>query len=88
MGFGTLHIDTFSHYLGGLSVGSVEAFAPGAADLVGLAGADVSALPGTLEWHREAEWTTAGIPITDDHRDLLETIAMELALDLPPWIEA
>ncbi len=53
-----------------------------------MAGADVSALPGTLEWRREAEWTTAGIPITDDHRDLLETIAMELALDLPPWIEA
>jgi LDH2 family malate/lactate/ureidoglycolate dehydrogenase len=53
-----------------------------------MAGADISALPGTLEWRREAEWTTAGIPITDDHRDLLETIAMELALDLPPWIEA
>ena len=53
-----------------------------------MAGADVAALPGTLEWRREAEWAAAGIPITDDHRDLLETIAMELGLDLPTWIEA
>jgi LDH2 family malate/lactate/ureidoglycolate dehydrogenase len=50
-----------------------------------LAGAEIAAVPGTLEWRREAEWASEGIPITDDHRDLLEMIAMELGMDLPRW---
>ncbi len=51
-----------------------------------LAGTDTTALPGTLEWRREAQWSETGIPIGDDHRDRLETIAMELGLDLPEWL--
>ncbi len=51
-----------------------------------LAGAEIAAVAGTLEWRRETEWGTEGIPITEDHRDLLEMIAMELGLDLPRWI--
>jgi LDH2 family malate/lactate/ureidoglycolate dehydrogenase len=51
-----------------------------------LAGTDVAAVPGTLEWRREQDWAVAGIPIPDDHRDALEEIAMEFGLDLPAWI--
>ena len=40
-----------------------------------MAGADRATLPGTMEWRRQSEWQASGIPITDDHRDLLENIA-------------
>jgi L-2-hydroxycarboxylate dehydrogenase (NAD+) len=50
-----------------------------------MAGTDVAAVPGTLEWRRESAWAAAGIPISDDHQERLETIAMELGLDLPAW---
>jgi LDH2 family malate/lactate/ureidoglycolate dehydrogenase len=50
-----------------------------------LAGADSATLPGTMEWRRQSEWGKSGIPIADDHRDLLDNIAMENGLDLPAW---
>jgi LDH2 family malate/lactate/ureidoglycolate dehydrogenase len=50
-----------------------------------MAGTDVAALPGTLEWHREREWRQSGIPIPDDHRELLDGIAAKLGMDLPAW---
>ena len=50
-----------------------------------MAGTNAAALPGSLEWQRETTWAASGIPIVDEHRDALETIAMELGLDLPPW---
>ena len=50
-----------------------------------MAGTDAAALPGTLEWRREREWRETGLPIPDDHRALLEAIAVELGIDPPPW---
>ncbi len=47
----------------------------------GLARADV---PGSLEWHRERARKKSGIPLTEEHLDLLQRIAAEL--DVPvPW---
>ena len=51
-----------------------------------MAGTDAAALPGTLEWRREREWREMGLPIPDDHRALLEAIAVELDIDPPPWM--
>ena len=50
-----------------------------------MAGTDAAALPGTLEWQREREWRQSGIPIPDDHRELLDGIAAKLGIDLPAW---
>ena len=50
-----------------------------------MAGTDVAALPGTLEWQREREWATTGIPIPDEHRQMLEMVAADLAIDTPPY---
>lgn len=46
----------------------------------GLTRADV---PGSLEWQREQARTQSGIPLTEDHRDLLQRIATELDVPLP-----
>ena len=53
--------------------------------LAPIPGTDAAALPGTVEWRRENKWVTAGIPIPDDHRELLEGIAHQLGLEPPPW---
>lgn len=54
-------------------------------ELQPMRGTDTAALPGTLEWRREREWVTEGIPVSADHQERLEMIALELGLDLPPW---
>ncbi len=51
-----------------------------------MAGLDETALPGTMEWRREKERRTSGIPIPDDHRLQLEEIATLLELPTPEWL--
>lgn len=48
-----------------------------------LPGFDTAELPGSLEWTREQRWREAGIPIAEDHKVLLQTIANELSLSVP-----
>ena len=51
-----------------------------------MAGTEQAALPGTLEWLREREWRGTGIPLPDDHRELLDRIAAEMDIEPPQWI--
>jgi L-2-hydroxycarboxylate dehydrogenase (NAD+) len=51
-----------------------------------MAGTEQAALPGTLEWLREREWRGTGIPLPDDHRELLDRIAAEMGIEPPQWI--
>ena len=51
-----------------------------------MAGTEQAALPGTLEWLREREWRGTGIPLPDDHRELLDSIAAEMGIEPPQWI--
>ena len=47
----------------------------------GLSSAEV---PGSLEWQREQEREKSGIPLTEEHLDMLKHIATEI--DVPiPW---
>lgn len=46
-------------------------------------GLDSAELPGSLEWQRENAWRVAGIPITEDHKMLLQSVADEWTLPLP-----
>lgn len=46
----------------------------------GLASAEV---PGSLEWQREREREQSGIPLTADHRDVLQRIAAEVEVPIP-----
>lgn len=73
-------------------VGDADAFRAGvrrvidaSLTLAPMAGTDTAAVPGTLEWQREAKWAASGIPIPDDHREMLDAIAMDLGLGLPAW---
>ncbi len=73
-------------------VGDADAFRAGVRQVIDasltlqpMAGTDAAAVPGTLEWQREVAWSTEGIPVPEDHRELLDGIAMELGLDLPAW---
>ena len=51
-----------------------------------MSGTDTAALPGTLEWRREHACETEGIPIPDDHQQMLEEIAHDLSIDPPDWL--
>ncbi len=51
-----------------------------------IGGTDTAALPGTLEWRRERACETEGIPIPDDHQEMLEEIARDLKIDPPNWL--
>ena len=51
-----------------------------------IAGTDTAALPGTLEWRRERTCETEGIPIPDDHKKIIEDIALDLSIDRPNWL--
>ena len=48
-------------------------------------GTDEAALPGTMEYRRENERRVGGIPIPEDHREMLEGVAAELGVAPPPW---
>lgn len=51
-----------------------------------MAGTEAAALPGTLEWRRERACETEGVPIPDDHREMLEQLAQDEAIDPPAWM--
>ena len=48
-------------------------------------GTEQAALPGTLEWRRERERKETGIPLPDDHREMLDAIAADLGIGPPAW---
>ena len=49
-------------------------------------GTDEAALPGTMEYRRENERRVGGIPMSEDHREMLEGVAAELGVAPPPWV--
>jgi len=76
-------------------VGDADAFRATVRDVIDqsltmqpMAGTDAAALPGTPEWRREQEWSVAGIPMADEHRDMLHEVAAQLDLVPPPWLPA
>ena len=40
-------------------------------------------VPGSLEWQREQTREQSGIPLTEDHLDLLQRIATEINVPVP-----
>ncbi|MBT5873005.1 MAG: hypothetical protein HOH43_06265 [Candidatus Latescibacteria bacterium] len=48
-----------------------------------LPGMTSAELPGGMEWQWEQDSMTSGIPIDDDHREVLETIASDLGVATP-----
>ena len=53
------------------------------ARLTPFVGTDRATLPGRLEWEREREWATEGVPVGSHHREELSTIATELGVPVP-----
>lgn len=53
------------------------------ARLTPFAGTERATLPGRLEWEREREWATAGVPVGSRHREELSTIAAEFGVAVP-----
>lgn len=53
------------------------------AQLTPFAGTDRATLPGRLEWEREREWATEGVPVGSRHREELSTVAAEFGVPLP-----
>lgn len=51
-----------------------------------IGGTDRAELPGSLEWKRTRKWSENGVPIPDDHAELLEQIASEADIDPPQWL--
>ncbi|MFN8511130.1 MAG: Ldh family oxidoreductase [Chloroflexia bacterium] len=56
------------------------------AKLVPFAGTERATLPGRLEWEREREWATDGVPVGPRHRQELAEIAGEFGVAVP-WTE-
>lgn len=53
------------------------------AELVPFGGSGRATLPGRLEWEREREWATAGVPVGTRHREELAAVAGEFGVALP-----
>lgn len=51
--------------------------------LLPMPGLDRAAVPGSLEWEREQAWRVDGIPISEDHKTLLQSVADECQLPVP-----
>jgi len=51
--------------------------------LLPMPGLDRAAVPGSLEWEREQVWRVDGIPIAEDHKTLLQSVADECQLPVP-----
>lgn len=56
------------------------------AQLVPFAGTERATLPGRLEWEREREWATEGVPVGPRHRAELAEVAAEFGVTVP-WAE-
>lgn len=61
----------------------MDAFVGCASHLRPFPGQDRALLPGALEWEREREWTTEGIPIGREHQAALEEAAADLEVRTP-----
>lgn len=46
-------------------------------------GLPTAELPGSLEWQREQTWRVEGVPLAEDHKDLLASVAKTLNLSVP-----
>jgi L-2-hydroxycarboxylate dehydrogenase (NAD+) len=57
------------------------------AKLVPFAGSERATLPGRLEWEREREWATEGVPVGPRQREELAEVAAEFGVAVP-WGEA
>jgi L-2-hydroxycarboxylate dehydrogenase (NAD+) len=53
------------------------------AELVPFGDTERATLPGRLEWEREREWATEGVPVGGRHRAELATVATEFGLTVP-----
>ena len=42
-------------------------------------------LPGGIEAERELEWSSSGIPVSDEHAEALEQCAADFSIEPPPW---
>jgi LDH2 family malate/lactate/ureidoglycolate dehydrogenase len=56
------------------------------AQLVPFAGTDRPTLPGRLEWERERQWLTEGVPVGSRHRAELAEVAAEFGVPVP-WTD-
>jgi LDH2 family malate/lactate/ureidoglycolate dehydrogenase len=48
-----------------------------------LPGYDAAMLPGELEWRREQQWTSEGVPVGNEHRTILREIGAEFGVPAP-----
>lgn len=48
--------------------------------LIPFVGTERATLPGRLEWERERQWATAGVPIGSHHREELDVVAAEFGV--------
>jgi LDH2 family malate/lactate/ureidoglycolate dehydrogenase len=53
------------------------------AQLEPFAGSERATLPGRLEWEREREWATEGVPVGPRHREELAEVAAEFGVPVP-----
>jgi L-2-hydroxycarboxylate dehydrogenase (NAD+) len=53
------------------------------AQLEPFAGTERATLPGRLEWERERQWATEGVPVGSRHREELGAVAAEFGLPVP-----
>ena len=47
------------------------------------AGTGRATLPGRLEWEREQQWATEGVPVGSRHREELAAVAAEFGVPVP-----
>ena len=52
-------------------------------ELKPIPGTDSAELPGSREWERERAWVNDGIPIPDEHLEILKRVEEETGLELP-----
>ena len=53
------------------------------AQLEPFAGTERATLPGRLEWERERQWATEGVPVGSRHREELAAVAAEFGVPVP-----
>lgn len=71
-------------------IGNAEAFKQEVARIVResrelkpIAGTESAELPGSREWQRERAWVTEGIPIPEEHLEILRKVEGETGIELP-----
>ena len=64
-------------------ISEVERIISASRSLHPLPGEERAEVAGSLEWQREREWSQRGIPLKEDHRRMLETLADEVGTRVP-----